>query len=374
MGYRNKKTNTSKNNMTDKFLIDSHKMQYHTGRTSQWLHSEDKAQVFPIYVEVSPVGACNHRCTFCAVDYIGYKNIRLDKEALKNCIMSMSECGVKSIMFAGEGEPTLYKDLPEVINHAKALEIDIALTTNGTGLTEKFITSCLHNISWIKVSFNAGTKETYSQIHQTEKKDFDLVWNNIQRAVKFKNEQKLNTTIGIQSVLLPENAREMIDLALLAKSSNVDYLVIKPYSQHLSSITTKYKDINYNDYLWLRDSLDGIKSGTFEIVFRDESMSSHDSGSRKYKKCYSTPYLWAYLMASGDLYGCSAYLLDDKFNYGNINQNSFKEIWLGEKRRESIRFVEHELDISNCRLNCRMDKVNQYLWDIKHPGPHANFI
>ena len=47
--------------------------------------------------------ACNHRCTFCAVDYIGYK---------ANSFMAVLEkrlpkwAGlVLSIMFAGEGDP-----------------------------------------------------------------------------------------------------------------------------------------------------------------------------------------------------------------------------------------------------------------------------
>ena len=162
----------------DKYAIDGHKMQYHTDRTEQWLRAktiEEKLNVYPLYVEVSPVGHCNHRCTFCAVDYIGYKPNVLPLEGLKATISNMAESGIRSIMFAGEGEPLLHKNLAEIINHTKSVGIDVAITTNGVMLTERFLEECLHSISWIKVSMNGGTHETYAKIHQTKPHDFDLV-------------------------------------------------------------------------------------------------------------------------------------------------------------------------------------------------------
>ena len=73
--------------MSDNFRIDSHKLIFHPERVSQFLAVGDdwsRAQsVYPIYVEISPLGACNHRCTFCAVDYIGYNSDRLELGMLK---------------------------------------------------------------------------------------------------------------------------------------------------------------------------------------------------------------------------------------------------------------------------------------------------
>ncbi len=93
-----------------------------------------------------------------------------------------------------------------------------------------------------------------------------------------------------------------------------------------------------------------------------------------YTRCQATPHFWAYIMADGSVYSCSAYLLDDRFCLGNIHETSFQDIWEGDKRKCNQDFVDQELNIEECRKNCRMDEVNRYLWDLKYPPEHVNFI
>ena len=344
--------------MTDSLRIDSHKLEFHPHRVAAWLEGADDweraKKVYPLYVEISPVGACNHRCTFCAVDYIGYKPRILDTPVLEQFFSEADYTGVKSVMLAGEGEPLLHKEINEVVSVAKDWNLDVAFTTNGILLNKLDLAP----VTWVKVSINAGTRETYLRVHKAKPKDWDILWENLRDAAKRKGA----CTLGAQIVLLPENLHEVGKLYELCEEAGLDYLVAKPYSQHKSSVTHTYEGF--------RGVPLGMITGKCQFIFRQEAWRTT---SIPYEKCNATPFFWAYIMASGDVYSCSAYLLDDRFRLGNIHEQTFKEIWEGPKRKANWELLRKHLDIKECRVNCRMDKANRYL-DGFSSTEHINFI
>jgi len=363
----------------DKYGIDSQKISYHPARLAQWLEAGDDwdkvKKVYPIYIELSPSGACNCRCVFCAVDYMGYKPIFLKTDKLMHALSQMGKKGVKGINMGGEGEPLLHPQIIELNNHAKKSGLDVSYTTNGILMSDKFIQEALPNVTWLKVSLNAGSPENYNKIHRTKAEDFNKVIDNLRRAVKFKKENKLSCTLGAQMVLLPENAHEAVSLAKLLKEVGLDYFVVKPYSQHKLSLTKQYEGIKYDSYQKLGEELRAVSEGGFDVIFRSHTMKKWDEKERPYHTCYATPNFWGHLASNGDLYSCSAFLGDDRFNCGNINEMTFVEIWEGEKRKKNWELMNSNFDISECRNNCRMDEVNRYLCRLTDvPPEHVNFI
>lgn len=354
----------------DKYRIDSHKLIYHVPRVNDWLNGEI---TYPIYMEISPSGACNHRCTYCALDFMEYQQRYLDTNILKERLAEMGELGLKSVMYAGEGEPFLHKDIAEIIEHTKKSGIDVGITTNGVLLNELLAEEMLADVEWIKVSINGATKDTYAKIHRSKPDDFETVIKNMKYAVKIRSENGYKCALGMQLLLIPENQHEVVLLAELARDIGMDYLVIKPYSQHPLSKTDRYKSIKYRDYANLADTLTKFNTSEFSVIFRMQTMKKWDEAGRNYKRCIALPF-WSYVDAGGNVWGCSVYLGDERFYYGNINESRFKEIWEGEKRLKSLRWVEKEFDASQCRINCRMDEINRYLWELKHPAAHVNFI
>jgi radical SAM protein with 4Fe4S-binding SPASM domain len=334
---------------------------YHPERVAAWLQGEP---IYPIYVEISPTSACNHRCIFCGLDFVGYKKQHLSWKMLSKTFRSMESCGVKSVMFAGEGEPLLHIDLGKMMASAFYHNLDCALTTNGVLLTETFVPPLLKYNKWIKVSVNAGSKETYKKIHRTKEDDFRIVFKNMEYAAKFRQSEGLDCTLGMQAILLKNNSHEMGILAEQARDIGMDYLVIKPYSHHLSSnhksfgVTLPFWD-DYAEYL------SSFNTDNFHVIFRRNAFDGTD-GERSYDECLALPF-WAYISSEGDVWNCSAKMgNDDSFKLGNIYEDSFSAIW-----KQAVPTFKN---IDKCRINCRMDACNRYLWELKHPKEHVNFI
>ncbi|OGL73284.1 hypothetical protein A3E39_01220 [Candidatus Uhrbacteria bacterium RIFCSPHIGHO2_12_FULL_60_25] len=406
----------------DKTRIEGQKLDMHPARVAHWLAAKDEWEtaknIFPIYMEVSPVGVCNHECTFCSVDYMLDREDapRLEYTVLERALTDMAQQGLLSAMFAGAGEPLLYKDkatgktLADVIVHADTVGVDTAITTNAVLLTEKFAERAFQakRLRWVRTSLNAGDRETYAAIHRTKPEDFDTVLRNLENAVKIRERIGARVQILAQIVVVPEaqgkrrrsllqenypsNIHTVLPLATRLRDIGVDNLAVKPYKQHLVekdvSRSNMYATVAYDQISKMFDDVEALETDQFEITIRRETMAHEDSAERGYKACYSTPYHWAYIEADGELWACSAHvgrvehgkeLGDHRFRLGNVNELSFMDIWHGERRKACWEYTrkspaEGGLDVDTCMRGCQMDMPNRYLWDLMNPEPTRSFI
>ncbi len=355
--------------MSDRFAIDGHKLHLHPERVAAWLSGRDIA---PIYVEISSSGACNHRCRFCSLDFMGYQKRFLPKELLSRRLLEMGAAGVKAVMYAGDGEPLLHPDMPALTVAAKEAGLDVAFTTNGVFLSPDKAGIMLPHTSWIKISCNAGTPGTYAGIHGCRAEDFGTVLDNAARAVRLRDQRRGGCAIGFQLVLLPENQAEAVTLARLVRDLGADYLVIKPHSQHRLSGKTAYRDLRYGECEPLAEELAALDTPSFKTVFRREAMRRRDAGRASYERCLALPF-WAYVDGGGQVWTCSRHMGEKDFLCGNLLDSPMSEIF-GEARRAGIRRCAETLDIADCHVDCRMDAINAWLWELARPGPHVNFI
>ncbi len=347
--------------------FDRQKMMYHPGEVAVWLR-EGRTRG-PIYTEMELCSRCNCRCVFCGVDHLVNKTSdTIDADLAQKVIAGLHELGNRSIMFCGHGEPLLNPHAHEIIDFASQ-RMSTSVTTNGTCLTEGNL-PLIDGLEWIRFSINAGTEECYAAVHGTAPEMFERVLTNIARTVERKRRRALDVVVGSQLVLIDENADTVVELARRMKDLGVDYFSVKPYSQH--PLSENERTVDYARLRPLAEQLEALDSESFRVIYRQGSIAKVHA-RKPYAKCYGTHFL-CFAAASGDLWECNVFVGDERFRIGNVRDQTVPEIWAGPRRQKVLHFIEHELDVDLCRDICRMDECNTYLWRLKHPWAHDNFI
>ncbi len=349
--------------------IEGHKLMYHVGAVANWLDGKPPA---PIYVEIGPINACNHKCNFCAFDYLKSRGSAIDKQVLTKTLKDMADMGVKSIMLCGEGEPLMYAPLAEVIEKGKGFGLDIAITSNGVLFTPDKAKAILPNISWIKFSIDAGSEETHAKVHGTTEADFPKIIENISFACAHKKANKLSCAIGCQMVVTDETVQDAEKLVLAVKDIGVSYCVFKPYVKHPDSINKQC--LTHEDYDKILSKLsDTYSRDDFRVIFRDDAFQETEKDTLAYEECYGINFM-TLIDALGNVIPCSVFYDNEEYCYGNINEQGFKEIWESERRKEIVKKV-YARGCADCRNGCRLNFINKYLDIVKNrKKTHINFI
>ena len=354
--------------MAENIRMDTHKLMLHPDRVATWLMGS--GTVYPLEIEIGLSGACNHRCIFCAVDYMEYKPCLLTRKVMEPNLKIMGQKGVKSIIYAGEGEPLVNPETPDIINLTKECGMDAAMSTNGVLFTKEKAASCLKSLSWVRFSIAGASDATYEKIHQCHKGDLQKALQNMTDAANIKRKQALNTTLGAQLLLLPENKKEVVSLAKIIRSIGFDYFTVKPFSQHPSSKIKR--EVDYSETEEIENQVKELATDSFSVYFRRQSIINIEH-EKNYDKCHALPFM-THISATGDIFPCVAFVGKKEFNFGNINKDKFSDIWERQQTQEIMHKFSGDFLKTQCRKACRLDEMNKYLHALKHPTPEMSFL
>jgi len=346
-----------------KLQLEGHKLNYHLEELLKWKRGE----LFPpLLIEFGPVSGCLHHCVHCYVqEYIKKIEYIKDYTYLK-FMTDAGDYGVKSIILSGCGEPLMHKMTPRAIEIGKEHGLDIGMFTNGVLINDKNIDRLLNNLTFIRLSINGFSKGTYMKVHRCPERDWNRIIENIKKLVTRREELNSNCTIGIYSLLLNENMYEIYNWIKQVRDLGVDYIIIKPPGVGLER--NRFVELpNYDDIRDIFPLLESLSTPEFKVQIRKDMFESGEQGCIKnYDKCYGLPFMCA-VDADGEVYTCNWFFKNKNYSYGNLNKNSFKEIWEGYK-------IESEcFDMSKCGL-CRQNTINNFLYKLKNPPIHTNFI
>ena len=137
-------TNKYKDNYTSKPT----KLLFHTDR----LNDMKKGIFKPISMHFSLTDKCNLECEFCS-------NKKRDGNEfsffeIKNILNVFKTLGAISVEFTG-GEPTLHKQINEIIAHAKEIGYSVGLKSNGVDIKKHLSEDTIKNLTWLRISLNS---------------------------------------------------------------------------------------------------------------------------------------------------------------------------------------------------------------------------
>ena len=354
-----------------KLFLDGCKLYHHLETLNRFMAGQDIA---PIHVEISPTNACNYRCVFCYADHSEHAMGTLPQEPFLKLMEDMGRMSVKSCLFAGDGEPLLNPACADAINKGRQSGIDMALNSNGLALRPQVSEKILPSLTWLRFSVMSVEPKKYAYLHGTRPESLQKAESNITAAVEIKKRDNLDVTLGIQQVLLPENGDEVFQIAQWAKNIGVDYYVLKPFSLHPFNKDYRPGQIEElpEKYAEQMKEAASLTDEQFTSIIRWQTFSG--SPKRDYDKCLGLSFI-SQIAADGGVYSCCPFFGQERFLYGNIKEQSFEEIWHGERRKQVVKDIYENIDVHrDCMSYCRHHQINRILWDLTNPPAHVNFV
>lgn len=120
---------------------------------------------------------CNSKCTYCDLP-LNQGRRELSREQIKDIFSGLYAEGLRYVFVQG-GEPTLRKDLPEVMLDLKQMGLDVTLITNGTRIKPALIEALEEVEASISISLDTLDRERYKRIRGADQ--LGLVLNGIER-------------------------------------------------------------------------------------------------------------------------------------------------------------------------------------------------
>ncbi len=361
--------------MTDKYVMDGHKLIWHLDRVNDWQLGE---RIAPLHIDVGLSKGCNIRCTYCFGAMQGNKFAQgtaayFPREPLLRYLRDAGDVGVRSMAFIGEAEPLMNPHVYEAIVCGKKSGVDISLGTNGILFdTGRAGEEALEHLSWLRFNISAASDDAYQRIHRSDA--FAVAKQKIRHCVEVKRRKGLGVTIGLQMVLVPENVDQVLPLARLGRELGVDYLVIKQCSDTVENTLGVFDRLGeYDGFASVLAEAEALSEPGYAVIIKWNKVTN--CGKRSYQSCLGVPFL-LYSSGDGRIYPCGMFFnhREEEFRMGDLVEHSFKEIMESEHYWQIVAKVRN-IDVQNqCYANCRTDAINDFLWKLRHPPDHVNFI
>jgi len=269
----------------------------------------------PYKVIVDPTNACNLGCPLCptGVGQSGRTKGILKFEEFKSIVDEVSDYCIEIHLY-NWGEPTLNKNLVEMLKYAKKKNIWSRISSN---LSLKYKDNYLEDLlksglSLLHVDIDGLDQEVY--VKYRKKGDLNIVIDNLRKIKEIKMKNNLKEPI--------------IELAMLAMKQNEhQHKDFFKFAKELNADEVKIDKIQYNpnmDEGWLPTNPELIYK-----TYEGGKGHSHSSTENTINQCH---WPWSGIVINWDGGTNPCCIIDDsKSDFGNIKNSSIQNIWNNTK-------------------------------------------
>ena len=180
---------------------------------------------YPFVLMLEPLYTCNLACLGCATER--HTGKLKDRLSLETCLEAVDACGAPGVSIC-RGEPTLYPELPELIEEIIARRRHIYLCTNALLLDQRvFDKIAPHKRLTINIHLD-GMRETHDMVCAREGV-FDKAIEMLQEAKRRGYHVMTNTTVFKET-----DVDEVEELCELTSGLGVDGMLVAPGYQYES--------------------------------------------------------------------------------------------------------------------------------------------
>ncbi|MFX0141322.1 MAG: radical SAM/SPASM domain-containing protein [Candidatus Hodarchaeota archaeon] len=329
----------------------------------------------PYSAQIELTLRCNGRCPFCSIHYLPESILGTDMttEQIKNLIDQIADLGVLALSFTG-GEPTLRKDLPELIYHT-GIEHEFmnGIATNGYLLPKLFKEHKIEGLDYILLSLDYPTANFHDKMRGI--KVFDRIMESISLA------NKHDIKVIISTVVMKDNIHLMDDICNLAErlGCSIEMYpcedIIRDYpnkSYQIQNIQEMIPEISIwaNQIRILRKKYRNILTDPISIEVVEKGFGGFPQYNQKILRCHVAE---SYLFISHDgfiSYPCKIHPIK-RFN---ALKYPVSTIYNSHKVKEIMKMHDNYSFCDNCRLGCAIASSIPTRWKTVYAKYIKGFI
>ncbi len=333
-------------------FVGSDKLLRFPERLGEWMRTGRTSG--PIVADFYLTNRCPHNCPACPGEWRNDPSAEMSFEDARRWLLEFAAIGTKAVSFSGGGDPLAHPRAVELMDVARRAGMSVGVITNAACLSESKASDLTEIATWVRVSLDAATGETFAKVHGVPEKHFGTILDNI----RLLTDASEDCIIGVGFLTSATLADEIVPAAKLARELGADYIQYRPYNYDMYDPTEEITEAKV-----------GYETDDFKVLASWPKYREMSEGYVKpYERCM-VHHFSAVVTAHGNMVICCDHKTEDGF-CGSLKEFPLSYLWNSGIRDQ----VVSRIDLSRCPPLCRGNTHNILLDVLGKNVTHEEFL